>query len=109
MSYAILILTMIIGFVVFGSIGKIAIQKFEVDKLAERSASLIITTSMLLWFLTAITCVTTIAFKINLWIGWIVGGTMLLWLVFSALPSLSEDTRHSIELARKRRQDKLEG
>ena len=108
MSYITLLVILFISFIFFGGIGKVAMSYLEASRISKSFAQLILNVSMFLWYLAALICITLIAFKIVFWLGWIIGVSGLLWLIFSAIPSLSRDTQHSIELAESRRNNVAE-
>lgn len=103
MDFVILVGVLITGFIIFGGAGKMAMKLFDDRKINVKLAKLLISGSMVLWLITAFIVITLIAFNIATWLGWVVGITMLLWLIFEALPSNARDTQHSIDLVRERR------
>jgi hypothetical protein len=92
----------IVSFLILGGIGKFALQKYALGKIRRHVARNIFYASMVLWYLTAITIATLIAFRISHWLGYAVGGIGILWLISSALPTLPKDAEHSLNLARDR-------
>lgn len=103
MVYVIIAIAMVAGFILFIGIGKAAVQAYESSRINDKTARFILSCSMILWLLTASTCVTLFAFNIATWLGWIIGIIMAMWLIFSAFPALPKGTQHSIDLARERR------
>lgn len=103
MVYIIIAIAMVTGFILFVGIGKAAMRAYESSSIKEKTARSIMSCSMILWLLTASTCVTLFAFNIATWLGWVIGVTMAMWLIFSAFPALPKGTQHSLDLARERR------